>query len=128
LPLPGLERLDSLRQGTLEIERAHDPVFGDPERQVDHGDGHHPGLLLGAAAAALVAPAVGIVRIARIAAIRHRAHGGQKRRHGAHGGRFSGPAIAEYQYASDRGIDGGADQSELHLFLSNDRGEGINLT
>jgi hypothetical protein len=54
----GLERLDSLRQGTLEIEGTHDPILRDPERQVDHGHGNDPGLLLGAAGAALIAPAV----------------------------------------------------------------------
>ena len=61
-----LEGLFAHGQGAFEIQRAHHPVLGRAERQIDHGDGGGSGLqfALGVEALAGLAQALGLAGIA----------------------------------------------------------------
>ena len=106
----GFEGFLALGQGTLEVERADDPVFGCAQRQVDHGDGDVAHLVLRLLAAGR-ALGIGRVGIAVIGAAGGGAHLGEQGGQGTNGCRLAGAAIAEGQQASDQRIDGGQQQA-----------------
>ena len=118
-----LERLLAADQRALQVERADHAVLGGAERQVHDRNRRGPPLRRVIARAALLAPRGRGVRVAAVAAtgvdLHRRQQGGER----ADGGRFAGAAVAEHQDAADRGIDGGDEETELHLLLAHDGGE-----
>src|SRR5438874_13107494 len=52
----------------------------------------------------------------------------QKARQSAHGCRLAGALLAANEDAADRGVDGVEDQGQLHLVLTDDRGERVRVT
>jgi hypothetical protein len=116
------ESLDSLRQGTFQIERTDNPVLGHTERHVDHRDRDGPLLerAQGGAFAALHAPCVRLGGITRVAAADDGTHGRQKGGQRPNGRGFACAPVSEHQHAADARVDRRANQRKLHLLLADD--------
>ena len=121
------ERLFATRQRPFQIERADDAILRRPKRQVH--DRNRPQLgfqsAFPRAGLARFAKPGGRSRITVIGASGHGAHLRQQRRERPDGRRFAGAAIPEDENAPDRGINGAEHESQFHVVLADDRGEGI---
>ena len=101
---PGLERLLTLGQRPLEVERADDAVLGGAQRQIDHRHRRRDALDRRTARCARQSGHSGRIgrRIAVVAAARHDLHRRQQGRQRPDRGRFAGAPVAEHQHAADR--------------------------
>ena len=120
---PGLECLDPVGERALEVQRTHHAILGGTERQIHHGNRHQAGFYGGGVghcrAVGSAAAAVG-VWIAAIAASGDRPHLRQESRERADRSGLARPAIPEDQHAADRWVDGGDQQRQLDLVLTDD--------
>src|SRR5258708_2739531 len=105
----------------LNIQRAHDAVFGCAHRQINdtglaRGDGQH--LAVGNALTAFVAVLFGAAWVAAKAAVRHHFDLRQQRGQCAGSGRFRRTAFPTNEHAADAWVDGVQDERPLHAFLA----------
>ena len=122
---PRLERLDALGQRLFEVERADDAILGGAERQVDDGHRHLHGFQRAGPGAAIGAQRGFVAGVAAVAAALDGLHFRQQRAERADRGRLAGASVAEDEDATDRRVDGGDQDAELHVVLSDNGGKRI---
>lgn len=116
----GFESLFTGAQGTFQIERTDDAVFGCAQRQVDEWDR----TLASFGRPAGIGAGVGGFGRTAVAAILYHRDGREQRGKSAGRGGLSGATVTEHHHPADGWIDRSDQESELHLVLTDDRREG----